>query len=161
MSILPNPGPKIADHVEADLLRIKAGTRGREDGHHAIAPPHAPCDVRVVTRVRNELRSLEAGTPTLNEVASRLHLSDRTLRRRLNELGTSFREILDDVRFGIAAERLHQRGTTNDSLAEMLGYADTANFRRAFKRWAGHSPRAYRRTLEDGSSPVRPLSSRG
>ena len=98
----------------------------------------------IIRRVREELQHLEDFTPSLADVADRLHLSERTLRRRLRELDTSYRQVLDDVRFARAAEKLCQCDTTNDALAELLGYTDTANFRRAFKRWAGRSPQAFR-----------------
>jgi len=118
--------------VPAQTPSALAGT------HHAAYVP------AVVKRVREELRDLEYSTPSLAEVACRLHLSERTLRRRLRELNTSYRQVLDDVRFTMAAEQLRHGETTNNALAELLGYTDTANFRRAFRRWAGRSPQAYR-----------------
>ena len=82
--------------------------------------------------------------PDIDTVAQRLHMSTRTLRRRLKEEGRSYRELMDDVRFGLAKEYLL---TTNLNVAEvsvLVGYNEPGSFSHAFRRWSGHSPRAYR-----------------
>lgn len=83
---------------------------------------------------------------TLERVADVLHLSPRTLRRRLVELGTSFQMILEQLRRGRAVELLLHSSLSVDQIASELGYQDPSNFGRAFKRWTGQSPREYRTT---------------
>jgi AraC-like DNA-binding protein len=90
---------------------------------------------------------LERGPASLGDVANRLALSERTLRRRLRALGTSYNKILQDARSSSAKEWLRDRNLTMESIAWRLGYTETANFRHAFKRWTGQSPQAYRRQL--------------
>lgn len=103
-------------------------------------------------RVRRLLLSNETGIPSHQAVAHRLRMSPRTLRRRLAAESTTFRRVVDDVRFELAKDHLAQPHTSLDELAYLLGYTDTANFRRAFRRWAGVSPTAYRaRETTDGS----------
>lgn len=97
----------------------------------------------LIHRIREQFGNIEYGPPSLAEIARRLCLSERTLRRRLCELGTSYREILEEVRFNQAKIYLEEDGITMDVIAERLGYTETANFRHAFKRWAGKSPRAF------------------
>jgi AraC-like DNA-binding protein len=96
---------------------------------------------------------LERGPASLGDIASRLALSERTLRRRLRALGTSYNRILQDVRSATAKECLRDSTLTMESIAWRLGYTETANFRHAFKRWTGQSPQAFRRELH-GARPT-------
>lgn len=82
--------------------------------------------------------------PSVESMATELSLDPRTLRRRLQAQGTSYREILADVRQGLAIEYLRGTRMTNEEIASRLGYSDAANFRHAFARWTGKSPSEYR-----------------
>lgn len=73
-------------------------------------------------------------------VAAELKLSERSLRRRLTEEGTSFRELLQEARQERAETMLSKSGISLAVAAEQLGYSDTAAFSRAFKEWTGVSP---------------------
>jgi AraC-like DNA-binding protein len=79
-------------------------------------------------------------SPSINQVAEALHLSVRTLRRRLSEEGTSFSELCERIRVGHAQCLLRQQGMTVAAAAVQLGFGDTRSFRRAFKRWAEQLP---------------------
>lgn len=83
--------------------------------------------------------------PTLEAVARDLNMSARTLRRRLDEAGTSYRALLDEVRRALAEEMLTAAPLSMDDIAIRLGYAEATPFIHAFKRWTGHTPAAYRR----------------
>ena len=83
----------------------------------------------------------------LGIVAHMLGLSPRTVRRRLHDEGTTFSEIVDTWRFKSSLRLLGQASTRVNEIAECLGYANTPNFERAFKRWTGRSPGAYRDAL--------------
>lgn len=74
------------------------------------------------------------------EVAKRLSMSPRTLKRRLAEQGTTFSELIDDARRQRALVLLEDRRLTVEQIAAELGYSDAANFTRAFRRWTGKSP---------------------
>lgn len=82
--------------------------------------------------------------PPLPEVASRLHLSPRTLRRKLEAIGSSYNLILEEVRKKLAIRYLLDTPLTTEAISEKLSYSDAANFRHAFKRWTGTAPRAFR-----------------
>ena len=71
-------------------------------------------------------------------------MSSRTLNRHLREHGTSYLQILNDVRKELAIQYLRESDLSTDEIAERLGYTETTNFRRAFKRWTGKSPSVYR-----------------
>lgn len=75
--------------------------------------------------------------PDMETVAAMLKMTSRTLRRRLESEGTSFLAILDDVRSSLAMEYLKTTKMTTEDVAMLLGFSDTANFRRALKRWTG------------------------
>lgn len=97
-------------------------------------------------RVRTELgRLLQDGAPTLASVARALHLSERTLQRRLSAEGVSFTRLLDDMRSAAAQRQLAEGQPNVPELAFVLGFADTNSFYRAFRRWTGTTPEAFRR----------------
>lgn len=88
------------------------------------------------------------GALTEDHAAAALFMSKRTLARRLKEEGTSFRRIKDDVLAGQAQRYLRDERMTVQSVADLLNYYDSTNFRRAFKRWCGMTPEAYRRNAQ-------------
>ena len=82
--------------------------------------------------------------PKLARVASTLFVSERTLKRRLQEEDASFQNLVDQVRLERAQDLLGTTGMNLSQIADALGYADAANFTRAFKRWTGLSPSHFR-----------------
>lgn len=102
---------------------------------------------RVSERVRQLLFQRCAGA-SMDEMAADLGMGPRTLRRHLGVEGTSFRRLVDEARKSLACELLSQRMVV-EQVAERLGYAETASFIHAFKRWTGESPCAYRRGCND------------
>lgn len=93
-------------------------------------------------RVRGLLAAeLRGGEPSLGAVAAKLGVSTRTLRRRLDDEGTSLTALLDELRRELALRYLEEHDMTLDAIAFELGFADARAFRRAFKRWTGRAPR--------------------
>ncbi len=88
--------------------------------------------------------------PIIDQVAAKLHVSVRTLRRRLDEEGCSYRELLEEVRFQLAKEYLLDTRLPLAEIADLLGYTEAGNFSHAFRRWSGHSPRGFRKTHAAG-----------
>lgn len=101
----------------------------------------------IVSRICHLLLSSPGEFPRLDAVADRLSLGARTLRRRLKELGTSYQRILDDVRRELAIEYLQTTNLTLQEIAELLGYSEVTNFRRAFMRWVDLSPYQFRKQM--------------
>lgn len=95
-------------------------------------------------RVR-EAASVESGFLGLEEVARRLGTSPRTLKRRLADEGTTFSQLLDELRHARALELMRAPELSLEEIAERIGYSDVANFSRAFRRWTNVAPGAYRR----------------
>jgi AraC-like DNA-binding protein len=83
--------------------------------------------------------------PTLETAATRLAVSPRTLRRRLQEEGTTFQDLLDETRCELAKRHLGDERLALGEVAFRLGFSEPSAFHRAFKRWTGQTPLAYRR----------------
>jgi AraC-like DNA-binding protein len=81
----------------------------------------------------------------IEQVARSLNMSARTLQRRLAENGHGFGEIRDQIRFQLAAQALKPKVLNIEEISEKLGYSDRHSFTRAFKRWSGLTPSAYRK----------------
>lgn len=99
----------------------------------------------IATRVREVIvNELPDGPPSMTRVAKRLGQSERTIRRYLEDEGTSFRDVLDAVRKVRAAELLPDRSIPLSQVAFLLGFSDQPAFSRAFRRWFEQSPTEYR-----------------
>ncbi|CAN5815871.1 AraC family transcriptional regulator [soil metagenome] len=100
---------------------------------------------RVTTKVRSLVARRGGLERSLDDVASSLHVSSRTLKRHLAAEGTTFKALLDDARQGEALRLVRSTNVSLDEIASLLGYSDVANFTRAFRRWTGKTPGAERR----------------
>jgi AraC-like DNA-binding protein len=96
------------------------------------------------SRVRRLLLTLPPGSLSEEQVARFLFVSTRTLARRLAREGGSFRQLRDEVLADLAARQLMESGLSVESIAQSLGYFDSAAFRKAFRRWYGESPSEFR-----------------
>ncbi len=107
-------------------------------------------DREMVTRIRDLLRAALPDTLSLDAVAERLYLSPRSVHRRLEEEGSSFRAIKDALRRDMALARLAKSDDAIARIAADLGYADTSAFYRACVEWTGMAPLHYRQQLARG-----------
>lgn len=99
-----------------------------------------------VDRVRALIfAELEDGNPNANHIADILQISVRTLARKLSELGTSHKVLLDEVRASLAQRYLLDERRAVNETATLLGFSEVSAFHRAFRRWYGQSPTDFRR----------------
>ncbi len=98
----------------------------------------------IVSDVRHAILETLPQPPSAHEVARSLHLSTRTLQRRLAGAGASFSEVSDGVRSELAKEYLSDRDVRISEVAFLLGFSEQSSFNRAFRRWTGHPPRRWR-----------------
>lgn len=104
-----------------------------------------PTEDPLIHRARVMLAALlAAGNASLETLADELHMSARTLRRRLEEQGTSYKALLDDLRKQLACHYVAQTDQSLEQVAARLGFTEPSTFYRAFKRWQGTTPAAYR-----------------
>jgi AraC-like DNA-binding protein len=99
---------------------------------------HFADDVRILLLAR------PGRFPPIGDVAEKLHVSVRTLRRRLGEEGSSYRKLLEEVRFQLGKEYLLDTRLPLAEISDLLGYTEPGNFSHAFRRWSGQSPRSFR-----------------
>lgn len=104
-------------------------------------------DILDIEKIRNVVTQLlPSGQPALESTAEILHISPRTLQRRLAELGMTYTQLVDEVRFVMARNLIIQHKKFSD-VATQLGYADAGSFTRAFERWTGMTPQHYRKSF--------------
>lgn len=89
------------------------------------------------------IKNLPKGRATKESVAAELNIGPRTLQQKLEEEGFTFKDILEDIRRRIALEMLKNGAMSIKEISSYLGYRDTSNFSRAFKRWTGLPPKNY------------------
>lgn len=128
---LPKPDPVLLELMEAQVEAALA---------------HLPDAGDLVDLTRRIVRQLAChGVPELEQVAAELHLSPRVFYRRLAERGRQFRKLRDDTLRELAAQHLADERLTLANVSELLGYTEQSAFSRAFKRWSGVSPMAWRK----------------
>ncbi|PJI84668.1 AraC family transcriptional regulator [Yoonia maricola] len=96
-------------------------------------------------RVRNYISQTDWRIANLTETARAMHMTPRTLIRRLDADGTSFQAIKDALRRDIAIGHLQTGRQSIEAIAHEVGFSSAANFHKAFQRWTGNRPSAYRR----------------
>ena len=102
-------------------------------------------DENFVERVRVAIQQRLTGQrPTIEDIADTLHVSPRTLQRRLQEEGASFQRVLDDARHDLARHYLNNPVLELNEAAYLLGYEDGNSFVRAFRSWEGVPPARWR-----------------
>jgi AraC-like DNA-binding protein len=106
------------------------------------------------TIVRRYFSVTGISLPDLVTMAKVMNVSERTLKRRLKEEGTSFRTLLNESRCAVAEELLKDQRLTMADIASRLGFSDSSTFSQAFKRWHGVAPSAFRKTARGGDSVV-------
>jgi len=98
----------------------------------------------LLAHVRRQLSAGEGAQPSLDEIARALRTSPRSLRRGLQQIGTSYQELLEEARRNRAEAWIRSTELTVEQIADKLGFASVRSFRRAFKRWTGLTPNAFR-----------------
>ena len=89
-------------------------------------------------------RELNGGNPSLEQVAAQLGLSERTLQRKLQELGTSHNDLVEQIRRELAMRYLKEPDMAICEVAYLTGFSEPSSFHRAFKRWTGVTPGEFR-----------------
>ena len=99
----------------------------------------------LIEQVRNLIAGeFRGGEPSLERIAGHLGLTPRTLQRKLQELGTSYNDVLDQMRCQLAMRYLREPQMAICEVAYLLGFSESSSFHRAFKRWTGVTPKEFR-----------------
>jgi AraC-like DNA-binding protein len=111
-------------------------------------------DLEFAGSVRQMVESrLRIGAPDLTAAARTAGVSVRSFQRRLDQAGLQFAELLQQARFEAACRMLRDPTAKVIEVSAALGYRDSANFTRAFRRWAGVPPQAFRRAVRSPALP--------
>lgn len=102
---------------------------------------------KFVDQVRMIILARPGYFPDIDLISEKLNISSRTLRRKLADEQSSYREILDEIRYKLARDYLTETKLPLREISELLGYSEPGNFTHAFKRWSSESPINYRKTL--------------
>jgi AraC-like DNA-binding protein len=114
---------------------------------HALALMASLDDSSLALRVKNALRQLlKEGLPRKEQVAEQFAMSVRTLQRQLQQAGTSYQQILDDLRQELAEHYLLHSDLPIQDIAQYLGFTEPRSFHRTFKSRTGVPPGEYRQT---------------
>jgi AraC-like DNA-binding protein len=136
----------VFDRAYLDLplttAHASASQLAQEQCERALAELNQP---QLINRVREAMLTARGEFQDLAGVAKTLGVSERTLKRKLQAEGAAFSEISDNVRCEHASTLLRDPKLSIDEVAERTGYADTSNFTRAFRRWTGKTPAAFRK----------------
>jgi AraC-like DNA-binding protein len=102
---------------------------------------------RITMRVKLKLiEQLPSGHATQESIAKALNISPRSLQRKLQDEGTTYKQLVDDTRRELAAQYVRQSRIPINEITYLLGFSEPSNFARAFKRWTGESPSDFRMT---------------
>lgn len=103
------------------------------------------CHGNITNRVRAcIIECLPSGVPTQSLIANTLHVSVRDLQRKLQSEDTNFKQLMNDVRQQLAEQYLKEPHRSIGEITYILGFTEPSNFTRAFKRWTGDNPKAFR-----------------
>lgn len=104
-----------------------------------------PSDETFLGRVRRALaEELRRGEPTLERTSARLEMSGRSLQRRLQDEGSAHQQLVDELRCELARRHVAEQRESIAEIAFLPGFSEVSAFHRAFERWTGLTPRAYR-----------------
>ncbi|HEL8445800.1 TPA: helix-turn-helix transcriptional regulator, partial [Legionella pneumophila] len=102
----------------------------------------------MASKIKSILINQNLNHASMDEIASRLCMTSRTLRRHLQRLDVTYQELLDEVREQKAKTFLLNNNISMTEISFLLGFQDTSNFSKAFKRWTGVTPTEYREKHE-------------
>lgn len=98
----------------------------------------------LVSKIKSFMLATPSYFPNLDDLSQNLHMSTRTLRRKLSDLDTSYQEILDELRKELAINYLQNSSLSILEIAHMLQFSDSSNFSSAFRKWTQKSPSDFR-----------------
>jgi AraC-like DNA-binding protein len=155
--------------LERPMLSADAQLRALVERHAEALLARLPATDSLVERTRAALvEGLRADRTGIDDVARALHMSARTLQRRLHDEHTTHALLLDEVRRELALRYVADASMTLSEVAFLLGFSDQTTFHRAFVRWTGHAPGAHRKDLRSGAAsptgspaPAPPAGPRG
>ncbi len=139
------------EFMEAPQLKADAKLHALLREHGELLLAELPRASTFAEQVRDRIaEELSNGRASVEQVARLLQMSPRTLGRKLQHEGTTFKQLLDDLRRRMALRYVDGQELGLSEIAFLLGFSQTAAFHRAFKRWTAQTPLEYRRQRRSG-----------
>lgn len=136
--------PRLFEILRDDLDRLLKQTLAATDAEHDL-----------ITEVQTEIaRRICSGAPSIDQVATRLNISTRTLQRRLADKGYAFKELVEVIRHKMAVNYIKNSQYSFIDITFLLGYSEVGAFSRAFRRWTGKTPAQYRKQEGESITPA-------
>ncbi len=136
------------------LRQVEFGLRETLESHADKKLKELMSAATLVPQAKAQLRMLlQGGHASREQLAERLGVSSRHLHRQLQEEGSSYREILDEIRLEIARRQLKEPGKTLEEIGRLVGFADSQSFNRWFRQMTAHTPGEYRLSQSTDSEP--------
>lgn len=135
--------------LERRLVHTRASLEEFLDGivYHLIAAEKQPASTSAAIKSLVTI-DLPNGMPSFTAVAESLHMSESSLRRRLQKENTSYQALKDEIRCEVAIDKLLNENAKIADLAEYLGFTEPSSFVRSFKGWTGQTPKSYRERIQ-------------
>ncbi|WP_068826365.1 AraC family transcriptional regulator GliR [Pseudomonas sp. BMS12] len=141
------------DYLAIPLRQADANLLRTLEEHALTMMAGLDSDEPLPVRVKNALRLLlKDGLPRKEKVAEKFHMTVRTLQRHLQQAGTSYQEILDQLRQELAEHYLLRSNLPIQDIATYLGFTESRSFHRSFKSWTGMTPGAFREQCQNAST---------
>ncbi|MFC5698683.1 AraC family transcriptional regulator [Pseudomonas sp. GCM10022186] len=139
------------DYLAVPLRQADANLLRTLEEHALALMAGLDDDEPLPQRVKNALRLLlKDGLPRKEKVAEKFHMTVRTLQRHLQQAGTSYQQILDELRRELAEHYLLRSDLPIQDIACYLGFTESRSFHRSFKTWTGRTPGEYREAKRQG-----------
>jgi len=134
--------------LEPGLLDLPVEFTNADDDLAATTQNRSRIQSDFETSIRKIIESYSPNSQiTIDDLARLTDMSVRTLQRRLTAQNLQFKQLLNQARFSHASEKLKKTRLPIARIARSMGYSDAAHFTRAFRRWAGVTPREFRKQL--------------
>lgn len=133
--------------IQRPLVQADPGLSSILDRHAEELLARLPQSENLLDSVNRLMsKGLRGGDPSLTVIAQQLGYAPRTLQRKLEEAGTSYHTLLDEMRRELSIYYLREANIAVSEVAFLLGFSETSAFHRAFRRWMGVSPGEFRRS---------------
>ncbi|MBQ0798979.1 MAG: AraC family transcriptional regulator ligand-binding domain-containing protein [Porticoccaceae bacterium] len=139
------------EYIDTPLPNFDPSTKNALEGLCQRLSAKLVSEYDIVNEVKMLIKERPGVFPGIEQIASHLGVSSRTLRRKLLDKKTTFQAAIDETRFEVAKEYLKESELKVNVISDLCGFSDANSFAQAFKRWSGTTPTQYRQASKSRS----------